>query len=69
MAANYFVQVWARFGVKAKEEIPFPNFEGLREYVVEFKKNDTSDTLMVHLPSQATPDEKRQMTDLGATLI
>jgi hypothetical protein len=71
---EYFIQVWGHNDKKAKEETRFHNFVTLREYVTAFKKAGaagvpTDNILMVHLPSQASDDEKRQIIALGARLI
>jgi hypothetical protein len=69
MAGDYFIQHWDRHGVAAKIETLFPDFEQLYAAVLEFKKRETDEILKVHLPSHATPAERRKIESLGAQML
>jgi hypothetical protein len=69
MTGEWFVEVWAPKGRKALEKTRFEAFESLHAYVIAFKEQETNNILLVHLPSRASNDERRQIIELGASLI
>jgi hypothetical protein len=63
---DYFAEIYAPDGIKAKEVHYFDGFHDLKRFVDQFKERASTDVLRVHLPARATDDERKIMADSGA---
>ncbi len=66
---DYFAEIYAPDGIKAKEVHYFDGFHDLKRFVDRFKERASTDVLRVHLPARATDDERRIMAESGAVPV
>jgi hypothetical protein len=65
-AGDYFAEIYAPDGIKAKLTRYFDDFDGLKEFLEEFKKELSGDILRVHLPARASDEQRRIVVESGA---
>lgn len=68
-AGDFFAEVYAPDGLKAKEFRYFDDFQSTLQFVVAFKKSASGDILRVHLPSRASDEDRQKLIATGAQLV
>lgn len=68
-AGDYFAEVYAPDGIKAKEVRYFDDFAPLLEFVKAFKARNSNDILRMHLPARASNQERQTATEVGGSLV
>jgi hypothetical protein len=65
-AGEFFAEVYAPDGLKAKEVRYFDDFSAMMKFIDEFKGKASNDTLRVHLPARATDHQRQSVLAVGA---
>ena len=65
-AGDFFTEVYAPDGLKAKEVRYFDDFQVMMRFIEEFKARSSNDILRAHLPARATETERQAVLAVGA---
>jgi hypothetical protein len=65
-AGDFFAEVYAPDGVKAKEVRYFDDFPSLVQFIEAFRGKASADILRVHLPARATDEQRHAVSAMGA---
>jgi len=65
-AGDFFAEVYAPDGIRAKEVRYFDDFLALMRFIEDFKAKNHSDILRAHLPARATDEQRQTILSTGA---
>ncbi len=68
-AGDYFAEVYAPDGIKAKEVQYFDSFPPLLLFIQAFKARNSNDILRIHLPARASNEERETATKVSGRLV
>jgi len=69
MSRPFFAQTSIQDDTTPKDPKSFDDFQSLQRHIIDFKKGNTGEILLVHLSSQATQSERNEIKALGGELI
>ena len=68
-AGDFFAEIYAPDGIRAREVRYFDDFAALMKFVGEFMEKASADILRAHLPARATDAERQAIRETGAQSV